>query len=420
MESQPEKWRYGVSVVDQPKLWPLLERLERLHSRGLLAAVVVATFHRRRVLPLMARWQCLFDMTPDEPIEGVQMSVVALSNKEILWMRDVRASPPPIPEDAERRAVNRAHAVVQKKRKDSEEASDDDESEVGRGTLDHLPDVRGTAPGALVSGPAFPGGGGEDALGPAIARPGAEADAPEAWALGKRAVSPMSSTAEVEQVTAGAMQPPPQRVEGAPDSSEGRPAPADTGAVPLPPPPPFRKCQAEVPALAPRKALKVSTGSTAQWVAEAQATIQRGVASARADPKELTAQGEVTEAAMKRAGEEAPSSREVEARESDEAEAPSVAEATEGEAEASKTSKAEATEAGVSTTTVAEVAEAGAPETTVAEVAEAGMVAAEPTAQEAKTEAGQALVPPLVQDPSPSQGGAREAEVHLISSDDTS
>ena len=37
-------------------------------------------------------------------------------------MRDVRASPPPVPEDAERWAVNRAHAEAQKKRKDAEEA----------------------------------------------------------------------------------------------------------------------------------------------------------------------------------------------------------------------------------------------------------------------------------------------------------
>jgi len=35
-------------------------------------------------------------------------------------MRDVRASPPPVPEDAERRAVNRAHAEVQKKKKNAD------------------------------------------------------------------------------------------------------------------------------------------------------------------------------------------------------------------------------------------------------------------------------------------------------------
>ena len=37
-------------------------------------------------------------------------------------MRDVRASPPPVPEDTEWWAVNRAHAEAQKKRKDAEEA----------------------------------------------------------------------------------------------------------------------------------------------------------------------------------------------------------------------------------------------------------------------------------------------------------
>ena len=42
-----------------------------------------------------------------------------------------------------------------------------------------------------------------------------------------------------------------------------------------------------MPALAPRKSLKVSMGSTTQRVVEAQAAIQRGVASARANLKEL-------------------------------------------------------------------------------------------------------------------------------------
>ena len=47
-------------------------------------AVVVAAFHRRRVLPLMARWRRLFEMTPDELIEGIRISTVALSDEEIL------------------------------------------------------------------------------------------------------------------------------------------------------------------------------------------------------------------------------------------------------------------------------------------------------------------------------------------------
>ena len=85
----------------------------------------------------------------------------------------------------------------------------DDESEMGRGPLDHLPNVGEIALGALASSPALPGGGGEDASGPAIARPRAKADTPEARAFGKRAVSPVGSTTEVEQVAAGAMQLPP-------------------------------------------------------------------------------------------------------------------------------------------------------------------------------------------------------------------
>ena len=102
----------------------------------------------------------------------------------------------------------------------------------------------------------------------------------------------------------------------------------------------------------------MSTSSPAQWVVEAQAAIQCGVASARADPKEPVAQGDITEVATKRAGEEAPTSREAKAHESDEAKVPLVAEATEGEVKASRTSEAEV----------------------------------------AETEAGEALVPPPVQD----------------------
>ena len=149
----------------------------------------------------------------------------------------------------------------------------------------------------------------------------------------------------------------------------------------------------EAPALAPCKALKVSTSSTAQWVMEAQAAIQHGVASARADLKEPVTQGEVTEAATKQAGEEAPTPCEAGAIESGEAEAPSIAEATEGEVEAPRTSEAEVAEAGASRaseaevadvraprTTEVEVAEAEASRTTEAEVAEAGLGAAEPVA----------------------------------------
>ena len=91
----------------------------------------------------------------------------------------------------------------------TDSSGEDDESEVGQGPLDHLPDVRGTALEASVSDLTFLGGGGEGALGPAITRPKAEANTPEARALGKRAISPVGSTTEVEQAAVGATQPPP-------------------------------------------------------------------------------------------------------------------------------------------------------------------------------------------------------------------
>ena len=103
------------------------------------------------------------------------------------------------------------------------------------------------APGVSASGPAPLGGGGGDASGLAIARPRAEADTPEARALGKRAVSPRDPTVEVERATAGAIQPPPQRDGGASESGEGQPAPADTEVVPPPPPPPLQRTRGAVP-----------------------------------------------------------------------------------------------------------------------------------------------------------------------------
>ena len=115
------------------------------------------------------------------------------------------------------------------------------------GEDDDIPDIRGTAFGASASSLAFPRGGGEDTSGSAIARLGAEADTPEARALGKRAISPVGSTVEVEQAAAGATQPPPQRVKGAPEPSEGWPAPADTEAVPPPLPPPLQRRRDAVP-----------------------------------------------------------------------------------------------------------------------------------------------------------------------------
>lgn len=84
MTSKLEKWRYIVPTPDQPKLWSLLEALEKLRDRGLTVAMVIMSFHRQRVLPLMAQWQRLDQMTSGEPIEGIRMSATTLTTDDIL------------------------------------------------------------------------------------------------------------------------------------------------------------------------------------------------------------------------------------------------------------------------------------------------------------------------------------------------
>ncbi|XP_066384925.1 uncharacterized protein [Miscanthus floridulus] len=275
--------------------------------------------------------------------------------------------------------------------------------------------------GASAGGPASQGGGEDGDSGQMSARPAAETDTPETRALGKHAVSPLGSTAEVEQAAAGLA---PPRVERALESGEGRPASADTGAAP---PPPLQrrdvvkkrlgirsgqKRQAEVPAFAPRKALKVGTGSIAPGAVEVQ---------------ELVAQVGATQAAVGREEEEEPTLHEVVAPVAVEAtvgaaetpsaveategevgvEAPSVVEATEGEVEVEAPSVVEATEGEVEVeaptvvealrTSGAEVVEIAAPRNFGARVVEAGVSTARVADLEVETEARQASTLPPIQ-----------------------
>ena len=133
----------------------------------------------------------------------------------------------------------------------------------------------------------------------------------------------------------------------------------------------------EVPALAPRKVLKVSASTTAQQAAEAQATVQRGAASAGADLEGPVVQEEAPRMATEQTEEEGPTPCVVKAHESDGAGAPPVAEAG-SKAEAPRTSEAEMVEASV----------------------------AGPVAQDSKMEVGQPLVSPLAQGLPPSQESA--------------
>ncbi|XP_066344259.1 uncharacterized protein [Miscanthus floridulus] len=228
-----------------------------------------------------------------------------------------------------------------------------------------------------------PLGGGRGVPGPVAARPGAEADMPEARVSEERAVSSMGPTVEVERAMGGPTPSSPRRVEEVPGSDGGQLAPVDTEAAPLPPPALLQrrlKHLVEDPALAPRKALKVNVSSSAHQAAEAQAGMQRGAVSGGAVSEEAAAQEKGAEAAAERVEEEEPTPRDVVSLGAKEAGASTTAEAFEGEAGAPKASEVGAVDAGA---TEVEMAEAGAPGSVEAEAME--------------VETGKVLVPPLVQ-----------------------
>ncbi|XP_066323517.1 uncharacterized protein [Miscanthus floridulus] len=325
----------------------------------------------------MARRRRLFEMTLRDPIADIKMSAFALTDDETLrrvreavdgrpkiddlmpfpmrpsrgyislGIRDVRDSPPPVLEDAQLRAVNRARAEEEKKKKDAKEAKctkklltrekldahrqrqkldglplepslsssvsdssgDGDGHDMGTACLEHLPDIREMVPGAPARSLTPLGGGGVSGL--VAAHLGAKADMPEARVSEERAVSPMGPTVEVERATVG------------------------------PTPSSLQKHLVEDPALVPRKALKVNISSSAHQAAEAQAGVQRGAASSGAVSKEAAAQEKGAEAAAERVEEEEPTPRDVVSLRAKEAGASTIVEAIEGEAGAPKASEAE-------------------------------------------------------------------------------
>ncbi|XP_066324237.1 uncharacterized protein [Miscanthus floridulus] len=200
------------------------------------------------------------------------------------------------------------------------------------------------------------------------------------------------------------------------------------------------------------QSMEASNGDDEGKVAEAQAALHRGAASARADLKEPATQGGAAEAALTEEGEAAPPPRDGKAHGSDAAEVPlaiettrtevprvlsaaatetaapgtieaatagtgalATTEATMAEARAPETAEASMVEAGAPGTTEATMAEARAPGTTDADAIVAGL-----PAQEMEMKAAKALAAPLVQGPPPLRESAREVEILLISSDDTS
>ncbi|XP_066396241.1 autophagy-related protein 23-like [Miscanthus floridulus] len=176
------------------------------------------------------------------------------------------------------------------------------------------------------------------------ARPTAEADTPETRALAKRAVSPLGSTAEVEQVAAG---PAPPRVERALESGEA--VEATVGAAETPSAVEATEGEVEVEAPSVVEATEGGVEVKAPSVVEA------------------------TEGGV-------------------EVEAPSVVEATEGEVKVEASMVAEALR-----TSGAEVVEIAVPRNFGAEVVEAGVSAARAVALEVEMKARQASTLPPIQ-----------------------
>jgi hypothetical protein len=64
LREKPDSWSHGVSPVQHRRqLDSLLAALRNLAGRGLTAATVLAFLHHRRVVPLMERPLCIFEMT---------------------------------------------------------------------------------------------------------------------------------------------------------------------------------------------------------------------------------------------------------------------------------------------------------------------------------------------------------------------
>jgi hypothetical protein len=64
LQEKPNSWGYGMSTVQhRRRLDSLLAALRSLAARGLTAATVLAFLHHRRIVPLMERLLCIFEMT---------------------------------------------------------------------------------------------------------------------------------------------------------------------------------------------------------------------------------------------------------------------------------------------------------------------------------------------------------------------
>jgi hypothetical protein len=65
-KEKPDSWSYGVSTLQhRRRLSSLLAALRNLAACGLTAEGVLAFLHHRRVVPLMERRLCIYEMTEE-------------------------------------------------------------------------------------------------------------------------------------------------------------------------------------------------------------------------------------------------------------------------------------------------------------------------------------------------------------------
>jgi hypothetical protein len=66
LREKPNSWGHGVSTAQhRRRLDSLLAALKNLATRGLTAAGVLAFLHHRRIVPLMERPLCIYEMTEE-------------------------------------------------------------------------------------------------------------------------------------------------------------------------------------------------------------------------------------------------------------------------------------------------------------------------------------------------------------------
>ncbi|XP_066361254.1 uncharacterized protein [Miscanthus floridulus] len=277
-----------------------------------------------------------------------------------MGIRDVCTSPPPVPEDARRRAINRAHAEAQKKRKDAKAVKrtkkilthEELDKRRSQQRKDGLPRKRPTEVPTLAP------------LKSLKVNPGSTAHwVTEAQVALHRGAASVKADPKESATQGGAVEAAlTQEGEAAPPPRDGEARGSDAAEVPL---------------------AVETTGTEVLGVSQAgatEATVPRTIEAVAAGTGALA----TVEAMMAEAG------------------APQTTEAT-------------MAEAGAPGSTKATMPEAGAPGATDADVIVAGL-----PAQEVEMKAAEALAAPLVEGPPPLRESAQEVEVLPICSDDTS